>query len=225
MTLWHLFVTHRGRSIHKWAHYLPIYERHLERFAGRSLILYEIGVSGGGSLQLWKKYFGPYASIVGIDIDPACASMEERQISVRIGDQADTAFLADVVAEFGPPDVVIDDGSHMPGDLWASFAFLYPLMRRDGLYLVEDLHTAYWENFGGGLRRAGTFVERAKDLIDELNAPSSAGATHVTDFSRSTWSMHFYDSIVIFEKGTFPGERYDTYVGWDVEPVFDRTDS
>jgi hypothetical protein len=221
MTMWQLFWSHRGRSIHKWPHYLPIYERHLARFAGRSPVVYEIGVSGGGSLQLWKRYFGPNATIVGIDIDPACASMEERQISVRIGDQSDQAFLADVVSEFGPPDIVIDDGSHMPNHMWASFSYLYPVLTRDGVYLVEDLHCSYWTNFDGGLGREGTFVERAKQLIDELNGPSAAGAIPVTEFSRTTWSIAFYDSVAIFEKGTYPGERYDVYVGGDAAPMFD----
>jgi hypothetical protein len=222
MILWHLFMAHRGRSIHKWPHYFPVYERHLARFAGRSPVLYEIGVSEGGSLQLWKKYFGPNATIVGIDIDPSCATMEEPQISIRIGDQADHRFLGEVVCEFGPPDIVIDDGSHMPADIRASFSFLYPVLQRDGVYLVEDLHCSYWTNFDGGLGREGTFIERAKELIDELNGPSAAGAIPVTPFSRTTWSIAFYDSIAIFEKGTFPGGRYDVYVGRDAAPVFDR---
>jgi hypothetical protein len=38
------------------------------------------------------------------------------------------------------------------------------------VYLVEDLHTAYWDEFGGGLKKEGTFIEFCKGLIDELNA-------------------------------------------------------
>lgn len=117
MGLWDLFMTHRGRTIHKWVHYFPVYERHFAPYVGRPIVLVEIGVSSGGSLQLWKKYFGPYARIIGIDIDPACAAFEEPQIAVRIGDQADRGFLATVVDEFGAPDIVIDDGSHVMDDV------------------------------------------------------------------------------------------------------------
>ena len=85
--MWQLFMSHRGRSIHKWPQLLPDL-RAAPRALRRPLAdVYEIGVSEGGSLQLWKKYFGPNATIVGIDIEPACATMEEPQISVRIGDQ------------------------------------------------------------------------------------------------------------------------------------------
>ena len=69
--------------------------------------------------------------------------------------------------------------------------------------MVEDLHAAYWDEYGGGLRRKESFMERCKDLIDELNAEHTRGALGETDFSRSTLSMHFYDSVVVFERGRY----------------------
>ena len=93
MSLWSEFLTHEGRPVYKWTHYLPIYQRHFAAFVNRPITFIEIGVWKGGSLQLWKRYFGPFAQIVGIDIDPACKAMEEDQVAVRIGDQSDPAFL------------------------------------------------------------------------------------------------------------------------------------
>lgn len=52
----------------KWAHYFPIYERHFSWYVNKSLTFLEIGVARGGSLQMWQRYFGPLAKIVGIDI-------------------------------------------------------------------------------------------------------------------------------------------------------------
>jgi hypothetical protein len=72
---------------------------------------------------------------------------------------------------------------------------------RNGVYLVEDLHTAYWSEYEGGLKRQESFLETCKGLIDELNADHSRGALPPTEFTRTTLSMHFYDSIVVFEKG------------------------
>ena len=83
----------------------------------------------------------------------------------------------------------------------ASFAFLYPRMAPDGVYMVEDLHTAYWDEYEGGLHRPGSFIELCKNLLDELNADWSRGALPPTDFTRCTQSMHFYDSIALFERG------------------------
>ena len=113
---------------------------------------------------MWKQYLGPYARIVGIDNRPECAAYAEHQIEIRIGDQADSAFLDGVCDEFGSPDIVIDDGSHIMEHVNASFTTLYPRLERRGVYLVEDMQTAYWPNYGGGLRRPDTFVERCKGL-------------------------------------------------------------
>jgi hypothetical protein len=201
MTLWQDFLTNDQRLIHKWKHYFPVYERHFSRFVNRDVVMIEIGCGKGGSLQMWKRYLGPHARIIGVDIDPACAHYAEDQIEIRIGDQSSPAFLASLVREYGSPDIVLDDGSHVMSHIRASFETLFPAVQRNGVYLVEDLHTAYWGEFEGGLRRPGSFIEVAKDLVDELNADHARGAIEPTDFTRTTLSMHFYDSIVVFEKG------------------------
>lgn len=201
MSLWPLFLNHQGRLVHKWTHYFPIYERHFTRFVNRPVTFIEIGCGEGGSLQMWKEFLGPLAKIVGIDIRPECSEFEEDQIHIRIGDQSNPSFLHSVVEEFGAPHVILDDGSHRMEDVRASFQCLYGHVVPDGVYVVEDLHTAYWAEFGGGLRQAGTFIEVSKDLIDELNAEHTRGALPETGFSRTTLSMHFYDSVIVFEKG------------------------
>src|SRR5262249_27464570 len=157
--LWADFLNHTGRGITKWKQFFPAYQRHLVRYVDRPVLLVEIGVAEGGSLQLWKKFLGPYARIVGIDVNRDC-SFGEDQIAVRIGSQTDTDFLQSVLDEFGAPDVIIDDGSHVASDQVKAFEYLYPRMHRAGVYAVEDLHTAYWDDKEGGLRRPGTFVEK-----------------------------------------------------------------
>jgi 23S rRNA U2552 (ribose-2'-O)-methylase RlmE/FtsJ len=199
VSLWSEYLDHRGRPAWKWTHYLPAYERHLARFVNQPVTLLEIGCGQGGSLQLWKKYLGPFARIVGVDIVPACARFAEAQIEVRIGDQSDPEFLHAVIEEFGPFDVVIDDGSHLMSHTLTSFDTLYE--HTTGVYAVEDLHTAYWEDFEGGLRRRGTFIEHFKHLVDELHAEYTHGALSPTAFTESTLSMHVYESLIVFEKG------------------------
>lgn len=199
MNLWADFLTNDKRSIHKWKHYFPAYEQHFRRYVNRPVVFWEIGCGEGGSLQMWKRYFGPHAQIVGLDIRPQCREFEEDQIAVRIGDQSNGQFLDAVLAEFGTPDIVLDDGSHKMSDVIATFRHLYDRIDRNGVYMVEDMHTAYWEDFGGGLRRPGTFIELCKELVDELNG---VHAKLETVFTRATLSMHFYDSIVAFERGS-----------------------
>jgi len=202
MGLWHQFLTNDQKIIHKTKHYFPIYERHFQSFVNKSLTFIEIGCGEGGSLQMWKRYFGPYARIVGVDIDPSCEAFEEDQIQIRIGPQQNPDFLQSLIDELGKPDIVLDDGSHIMSDVSSSFAFLYPHLSQNGVYMVEDLGTAYWEEYEGGLRTPGSFIEISKRLIDELNADYTNGRVPPTDFTRSTLSIHFYDGAIVFERGS-----------------------
>jgi SAM-dependent methyltransferase len=201
VTLWSDFLTNDKRIIYKWKHYFPIYERHFGDFVNKPVTFVEIGCGLGGSLQMWKRYFGPHARIIGVDINPDCKTFEEDQIEVRIGDQSDEKFLQSLIDEFGAFDIVLDDGSHMMSHIQTTFRFLYPRMVKAGVYLVEDLHTAYWDEFEGGLRKPSTFIEWSKNLIDELNADHTRGALPPTEFTKTTLAMHFYDSVVVFERG------------------------
>jgi SAM-dependent methyltransferase len=214
MTLWSDFLTNDKRIIHKWKHYFPIYERHFKDFVYKPLTFIEIGCGLGGSLQMWKRYFGPHARVIGIDIDPECKKFEEDQIEVHIGQQQDVQFLQSLIDEVGTPDIILDDGSHLMSHIVASFRFLYPKVAKNGIYMVEDLHTAYWDEYEGGLCKPSTFIEACKTLIDELNADHSRGALPPTEFTQTTLSMHFYDSVAVFERGTHTKKRGLEIGGW-----------
>lgn len=135
-TVYEVFKAHRGRQIDKWEHYFPIYEKHFAAFVGKPVKLLEIGVDHGGSLQMWKEYFGPLAQITGVDINPACAAYTEPQISVIIADQRSQSLDA-----FGDFDIVIDDGSHVCAHQSITFRNLWP--RTKSVYLIEDCHNGY----------------------------------------------------------------------------------
>lgn len=195
-----LFYAHDGRVIHKWDHYLPIYQHYFARFQGTPVRMLEIGVSHGGSLELWRKFLGPAAMIYGVDLDPRCAALDRPDLPVRIGSQADPAFLKGVVAEMGGVDLVLDDGSHRGSDQKVSFDTLFPLLSRNGLYVTEDLHAAYWPGLmRGGYRRPGTSIEQVKDLIDRMHGWYYRKNRH--DPARTDIdAIHVHDSIVVIEK-------------------------
>lgn len=86
-------------------------------------------------------------------------------------------------------------------DIMASFNSIYPRQHNNAIYCVEDLHTAYWEEYGGGLKKEGTFIEARKESVDQLNADHTRGKIEPNKFSRETLFMHSYDSVVVFEKG------------------------
>lgn len=196
------FLNNNGKILHKWIHYFDIYERYFRKYVGKKILMIEIGVFQGGSLDMWKAYFGENAIIVGIDINPDCKRFEnkEENVFVEIGDQSDTDFLKSVVDKYGTPDIVLDDGSHIMSHISATFDYLYYNMNSESTYMVEDLHCSYWNEFQGGFRLDGTFIEFAKKKVDEINAPHSRGVQDITEFTKTTQSIHFYDSIIVFEK-------------------------
>jgi hypothetical protein len=212
-----LFNSHDGREVGKWPHYFFAYERHFERFRNEPCLIFEIGVWRGGSLQIWKNYFGSKCKIVGIDIISETLKFEEQQIYIKIGNQNDKVFLAKLIEEFGAPDIVIDDGSHFSSDIYQTFSFLYPLMSDNGVYMIEDIHTNYVYSYG---KRSKSFIEKSKDLINQLNGHHIHGIRNkifdrwkgkLTAFTDMTQSITFYDSLVVFDKQKMPARVSEKY--------------
>jgi len=196
------FSKHDGRLVYKWSHYLDIYHRHFARFRGRSPVVLEIGVFHGGSLDMWREYFGPGCRLYGVDIDPRCRMFETEGTRIFIGDQADRGFLAQLRKEVPRVDILIDDGGHRMDQQIATFEELFAHVADDGVYLCEDLHTSYWGEFGGGYRRDGSFIEYSKLLVDQLNAWHSTDPACLQpgDFTRTAGGMHYYDSVLVIDK-------------------------
>jgi cephalosporin hydroxylase len=195
------FENHDHRIIHKWMHYFEIYDKHFSKFRNRPVSLIEFGVSHGGSLQMWRDYLGPQAKIYGADVNPLCASIQEPNVQIFIGDQEDRQFLRSIKESLPKFDIIIDDGGHMMGQQIATFEELYPHLNEGGVYLCEDVHTSYFQDFGGGYRNPGSFMEYAKRLIDQLHAWYSQEPNFVIDqVTLNAYALHFYDSIIVIDK-------------------------
>ncbi len=196
------FENHEHALIHKWMHYFEVYDRHFSQFRNQPLSLIEFGVSHGGSLQMWKHYFGAQAQIYGVDIDPRCASLAEDQITILLGDQENRDSLRNIKSTLPKFDIIIDDGGHTMMQQTITFEEMYSHLKDGGIYLCEDLHTSYMPgDFGGGYGNQYTFIEYSKRMIDQLNAWYSPDERlRVNDFTRSAFSMHYYDSILVIEK-------------------------
>jgi hypothetical protein len=206
-----LFDQQANRVVDKWRHYLDIYDRHFSalrqqaRASHKRVVLLEIGMQNGGSMEMWNAYFGvDNVQLYGIDIDPRCKQLEETipNVKIFIGDQADAAFLEAFKNQTPTLDILVDDGGHKMSEQIATFNHLYGHVNENGgIYICEDLHTSYWPDFHGGCRKSGTFVEYMKLHIDQLNADHSREGDFVTTpFTRTADSMHFYTSMVVIEK-------------------------
>lgn len=200
-----IFDRHTGRAILKWDHYFELYERYFSRFRGADVVILEIGVYQGGSLQMWKSYFGPGASIYAIDIHPSCKQFEDDQTRIFIGSQSDPAFLRELMKEIPKPDIILDDGGHMMHQQITSFEHLFEHLKVGGVYLIEDLHTSYWKEYDGGYQRKNTSIEFSKGLIDQLNAyHSRSRRLRPGRFTPQIRGLHFHDSMLVIEKGAHP---------------------
>jgi hypothetical protein len=210
----------RQRTVHKWHHYFEVYSRFLSRFRGQGTVVLEIGVFEGGSMEMWRAWFGPGATIAGIDIDPGCEARAPEGTRVFIGNQAEPEFLARVVAEIGVPDVVIDDGGHTANQQITSFETIYPLMGPEGIYIVEDTHTALWGGPFDDRPDGRSFLDYAFDRCRDLHAwtgrqenfgrfgtppaERTGPAPEVPEFTRRTRAISFFDSMVVFERQDRP---------------------
>ena len=212
--LYSFFTANRaGYPLDKWVHYFPIYDRHLAHYRGLPVRVLEIGVYRGGGLALLRHYLGPDAKLVGIDIDEA-ARNAARDYEVELGDQADPEFLRRVSEKHGPFDIVIDDGGHTMVQQVTSVETLFPLLRDEGTYLVEDCHTSYWTEYADQGPEGPTFIEWAKVRIDDLNAYHYSKSEQL----RAPWQtcldgLHIYDSVVVLTKRVASGSCWKSRDG------------
>lgn len=206
-----LFLNHTGLTVRKWKHYVEIYDDIFSSFRGKEVKFLEIGVAGGGSLQIWRKYFGPESQIIGIDIDPECQSLDEVGQLVRVGSQGDGKFLKSIVNELGRITIVLDDGSHIGEDQVASFVALWPALESGGLYVIEDVHTSFWKEFNPTYPQS--FLAQSVALIDSLYSEyARIEPSILTNVVRnSIHSITFYDSIVVIRKGEREEPRRVTF--------------
>ena len=178
--------------------YTRYYASYLGRYRNRAIALLEIGVGRGGSLRMWEEYL-PNARIFGIDVREACRRYQTARTQVFIGSQTDTELLHRVVTAAGRAlDVVIDDGGHRMEQHRASLDYLFRFVAPGGLYAIEDLHTAYSRQYGGGLRAPDSTVEYLKNLVDAVNGQAA------TPLGADIEAVHFYRSLAIILKRAAP---------------------
>jgi cephalosporin hydroxylase len=188
--------------------YTPVYHQLFAHLRDKPVRLLEIGIGGyefarlgGASLAMWADYF-PNGRILGIDVYAKTLDLGPR-VSVRQGSQDDAAFLARMSAEHGPFDVVIDDGSHVAAHVIASFDALFPLLADGGLYVIEDVQTAYWPSFGGA-PDGGVTMQLARAMLEHVNHAEIQVAQpelQVPDLVKSIRSFRAWHNIFAIEKG------------------------
>lgn len=176
--------------------YFQVYEELFAQYVGKPITFVEIGVLNGGSLFMWRDYFGPQANIIGIDLNPAAKKWENEGFKIYIGSQSDPAFWDQFYREVGSVDIVLDDGGHTNNQQIVTVDKSVPFVNDGGLIVVEDTHTSYFQEFGNPGRFS--FISFAKRLVDSVNSRFPSVNDVKNKYGNKIYSIAFYESIVCF---------------------------
>ena len=173
--------------------YFGVYDDLFKKYIGKEIKFVEIGVLNGGSLFMWRNFFGNQARIIGVDLNENAKRWEKDGFEIYIGSQSDECFWRDFIKEVGPVDVVLDDGGHAYEQQIITTELLLDHINDGGMLVVEDTHTSYIDGFGP---KQYSFIEYTKNVIDKINYRS--GRVLRENPENRVWSVRVYESIVAF---------------------------
>lgn len=186
--------------------YFPIYAELFGGLRGTSCVFVETGVLAGGSLFMWRKWLGPNARIIGIDLNPAAKRWEQHGFEIFIGDQADPTFWEKTCTQIGEFDVFLDDGGHQSFQQIVTLNSILQHSRSKCLVVIEDTLTSYMVDYGAHGRHS--FMSYAKECAGFLTARGSTIFPdrtpkvinkEVLNLLSTVRSVEFFDSIVAFK--------------------------
>jgi hypothetical protein len=210
-----------GKVSDKWGSYLIHYDKLFLEYRDRKISLLEIGIQNGGSMDTYANYFNNAKLFVGCDINEKCKNLEynDEKINIIVGDANSNGVFNHIVGLGNSFDIIIDDGSHISSDILNSFIRYFPLIEPGGVYVVEETHTLYSRNFGGGVLNEFSAYAFFKRLIDVINFQwwsdglsiedyfSTFFLKGVPDFISQGWvdSIEFKNSLITIKKSLHPG--------------------
>jgi hypothetical protein len=208
-----------GRGVWKWRHYFDIYHRHFAKFVGRDVNVLEVGVYSGGSLGMWRQYFGPRCRIYGVDIDERCRVHENNWTRILIGDQGSRDFWTRARAELPPIDILIDDGCHQPEPQIVTLEEMLPHMRRDGVYLCEDIYGGPQHDFYDYVAGLAQYLNQCGDARNPGREKSEGMIP--APMQNGIASVHLYPLVCVIEKAgsavpDFIAPRKGTEWAWEL---------
>jgi cephalosporin hydroxylase len=182
-----------GNGIWKFIHYFDIYQRHFSKYVGKEVHIVEVGIYSGGSLKMWKNYFGDKCKIYGIDIQKECMSYEDESIKIFIGDQENRNFWKEFKEKVPRVDILIDDGGHLVEQQIATLEEMLPHLSPGGVYLCEDV--------AGNRNRLTAYINGMQNYLNTINhLTGPVQRSTNTGFQQQVCSIHQYPYVFIVEK-------------------------
>ena len=189
-----------NESVHhsiKLKKYFQIYDELFTPYKNKKITFVEVGVLDGGSLQIWKKFFGAESRIIGIDLNPECKKLECDDYEIFIGSQSENKFWDNFYEKVGPIDLLLDDGGHTNDQQLTTLIKSVPNINNNGLIVIEDTHCSYKKNYGNPSNYS--FINFAKKIIDDVNYTYPEIGNFEYSLNKYISSTHFYESLVAFK--------------------------
>ena len=175
--------------------YFQVYEEMFNKYVGKKITFVEVGVLHGGSLFMWREYFGDKARIIGIDLNPKAKELEKDGFEIFTGSQSDKKFWESFFGKVGKIDIMLDDGGHGNDQQIISLSEAINNTNDDGTIVVEDIHTSYMKKFGNPSKYS--FLNYSKYLVDVINSRFlETNLKKNNDFRNKIYSISYYESIV-----------------------------
>ena len=198
--------------------YFPVYDKIFEGYVGKKITFVEVGVAYGGSLQMWREYFGPDARIIGIDLYDGTPEVREALLKakeelerdgfeIHVGNQGDPGFWRAFFDKVGKVDIILDDGSHCYTEQIVTAECTVDHIRDGGLLVVEDVWSSFKREYGGPSRRsffsyASNCAKGVQYRFEDFAKPNYREGMipyRRVHFESAVRAITFYQSIVVFQ--------------------------
>jgi hypothetical protein len=173
--------------------YFDIYEQLFNKFINKKITLIEIGVLNGGSLFMWRKYFGKEARIIGIDLNPKAKKWEKHNFEIYIGNQEDPKFIKDTLNIIGSFDILIDDGGHTNLQQINTLSQVLKFKnKKNSIVIFEDIHCSFMTEFGNPSKFS--FINYLKKINNDLVYRTYKKTNSII---KKIYSINYYESMVV----------------------------
>lgn len=178
----------------KHTNYFEIYDKLLSKFVGTKLTFVEIGVLDGGSLFMWRSYFGENARIIGVDMNPDATKWRAHGFEIYIGDQSSPNFWKSFFEKIGGVHVILDDGGHRNDQQISTIESALPFVVDGGMLIVEDTQTSFmkFESF-----KKYSFIKFLQEKVSSMYARSDDLRIPEDKYSKLVYSIEFYNGICV----------------------------
>ena len=181
----------------KWNNYFDIYENLFKKFLKKKITIVEVGIGDGGSLFMWRDFFGKKAKIIGIELNPEAKKLEKKGFKIFIGDQSHSSFWKSLYKQIGKIDILIDDGGHTNLQQITTLMESINHIKPGGIIVIEDTHTSFMKNKGFKNPSKYSLINFTSSLIENIHRRNPSIKKELNFISKKIYSIEYYDSITV----------------------------